>query len=359
MRRGINIVLILTLVLLVVSMSACKKNNHKDGNSKDIVEPDIVKEEVVEDKKDTSAALVKDGELALNSLVVKIGSLEVGYDEVSFYLRELKDKYQSTFGNEIWEFELEDGKLFKDLAKEEALNQVIQLKIIGLKAADEGIELVEEENIEIMKSVEEDLSSTTDDFKEENGITKELLMKTYADNYLATKVYEIKTNNVGTDIAEDEVKQITIQQIVIKTNSLDSKGNKIELTAKEKEAALTKAKKLLKTAKTVDDFYEFAVGKTENVDVEYTFGKGEMDESVEKAAFDLKSGQFSKVIESKEGYHIIYCVNDNDEAATAEVKESIIEGRQEVAFKELYDTWQKDYKVVVNNTIWDQVSIVE
>lgn len=345
MKNGREIIFALTMILALSVLTGC--NNNVSSNTENSAG--------IEEKKvsyDTT------GDLTNNSLIMTIGDVKVGYAETSVYMRELKDQYQTTFGNTIWSYDLGNGKTFADMAKEEVINQISQLKIIGLMAPELGIEITEEEKVKISANVKKYLSSVSDERKNQYGITEEVMMKSYSDNFLASKVFDVTTSDVNTEISEDESKQITIQQILIKTGGEDEEGNKIELTDKEKKQALLKARTLLTQAKKEEDFYTFAEKNTQDVDVEYTFGKGEMPKAVEEAAFALKTGELSKIVVSEDGYYILYCVSDYDETATDEVKEKIIDDRKNTAFEEAYAKWSKNYNVEINNTMWDQVSFL-
>ena len=99
---------------------------------------------------------------------------------------------------------------------------------------------------------------------------------------------------------------IKVQSIYIKTYSVDVEGNIIEYTKEEKQNAKAKAKDLLNQVKEEDaDFYEIASKYSEADEVEYVFGKGEMVEAFETAAYSLKEEQISKLITTDTGYYII------------------------------------------------------
>lgn len=335
-------VIIIVIVLFVVIGWFMKKTNGKS----------------VGEMANTEEKYIKTGQLTNKSLIMTIDNVKVGYDEASVYIRELKDQYQTTFGDTIWSYDLGEGRTFADMAKDEVIDQISQLKIIGLMAPELGIEITKEDRLEISENVKKYLNSVNHEFKVKYGITEELMTKIYTDNFLATKVFEVTTNDVDTQVSEDESKQITIWQILIKTGGEDENGKKIKLTEKEKKQALKKARRLLEQAKEQEDLYSFAEKYTQDIDVEYTFGKGEMPKEVEDAAFSLKTGEFSGIVASEEGYHILYCVTDYDEAATDEVKEKIIEERQNAAFEKAYATWSEKYEVDLNKQMWDQVSFL-
>ena len=53
-----------------------------------------------------------------------------------------------------------------------------------------------------------------------------------------------------------------------------------------------------------------------------------MDSAFEKAAFDLATGEMSKVVEAEGRYYIIRCTSDNDKAKTEVNKSAILEKRK-------------------------------
>lgn len=105
---------------------------------------------------------------------------------------------------------------------------------------------------------------------------------------------------------KDEFKQpeqIRAKHILIKTNHTD--------TQDQKDKARKKIERILAEAKTdKEDFGELARKYSEGPsgqnggDLGY-FGRGQMVPAFEKAAFALKVGEISNVVETKFGYHII------------------------------------------------------
>ncbi|MRR55785.1 MAG: peptidylprolyl isomerase [Deltaproteobacteria bacterium] len=93
-----------------------------------------------------------------------------------------------------------------------------------------------------------------------------------------------------------------------------------KLTAEEKAKAKEKAAGLLKRAKAGEDFAALAKDNStcpsapQGGSLGY-FGKGQMVPEFEKAAFALKPGEISEIVETKFGYHIIK-VTDKKAAGT-------------------------------------------
>lgn len=62
-----------------------------------------------------------------------------------------------------------------------------------------------------------------------------------------------------------------------------------------------------------------------------------MDSAFEKAAFDLATGEMSKVVEAEGRYYIIRCTSDNDKAKTEVNKSAILEKRKLEKFNEDFE----------------------
>jgi peptidyl-prolyl cis-trans isomerase C len=97
-------------------------------------------------------------------------------------------------------------------------------------------------------------------------------------------------------------------------------------TAEEKKAAREKAEKLRKELAGGADFAALAKASStcpssqQGGDLGY-FGKGQMVPAFEQAAFSLKPGEISEVVETQFGYHIIK-LTDKKAAEKVEFKEA-------------------------------------
>lgn len=343
-RRLIAAGFLVTLVLLTTACNNDAKKAEESEIGQGITSTPTATEAVKEDDKN------------LGELIVKIGDEKVYYSEAMIYCQVIKSRYESYFGDSIWSYDM-GGQSFEDTAKEEILNLITQTKIIKNQAEKYNITLTDEEETTISDNAEEFLDNVTSDDKEKYGFTKELIEQFYRENTIYQKVYDAATMNVDTDVSDDEAKQITVQHLLIKTVEDDGSGNQAAMSETDKKAALKKAQELLKEAKETDDFKALAEKNTEDSNVEYTFGTGEMVSEFETAAFALKAGELSGLVETQYGYHIIYCVSDFNEDATLEKKESIIAERQDALFRELYEEWSKTYKVDLEDKEWGQLRL--
>ncbi len=304
------------------------------------------------------------GQTNSGELMAMIGDIRIYYNEAMVYLKSAQENYETEYGNDIWNADIfGNGETFGTMIKEEVINQITELKIIGAQAAKEGITLSEEELADANAYAKEHFESLTSEDISKYLITEELLRQVYVDNLLAEKTFEYYTINVDNKVSDLESKQITIQQILINSVSFDSEGKPIELSTEDKAAAYEKVRSLLEQAKTTEDFYALAEANSEAEKIEFTFGRGEGPEeysdSFEQAAFTLKTGQVSDIISTDYGWHILYCVSDYDADATIQKKEEIISQRRNELFAKLYGEWTANYDVVVNSEAWNTISFEE
>ncbi|MFA9464459.1 MAG: peptidylprolyl isomerase [Velocimicrobium sp.] len=288
------------------------------------------------------------------TILMAVGEETVSMEEAKTYVYFLKHQYEGSIGRVIWDYKLE-GEALNDYAKEQIQNLLAQIKILKQEAAKQGIELTGDEMEEARSCALDYLSQLSKKEKEESGITQEQLTTIYSENILANKVFEISTNDVDTNISDDEVKQITIQYLMVMTKGTDKNGNVVDMTNEEKKKAKSKAKTLYEKAGDATNFLTFAESNTDAKEAETTFSRADAPKELKEEAFGLKSGEMSKLIEGESGYYIIYCVNDNDEDATVKRKEELIMERQKASFEEKFATWSSEYEIVISNTLWNEI----
>jgi len=327
-----------------------------DGDSNTVVQLSYFK---ANGKKQAEELLENTG---AGELVAIIGDTKVYYNEAMVYLKSAQAGYEAEYGKGIWDVDIKgDGVTFGKMLKDEVMDQIIELKIIRSEALKEGIVLEEDEIAQANAYAKEHYNGLTQEDKEKYHITEELLRQVYSDNLLAEKVFEKKTINVDTRVSDYEARQVTVQHILIYSTSLDNDGNRVPLPVQERDEAYNKVLELLASAKETNDFYSLAEANTQAEKIEYTFGRNnppkEYADAFAVAALSLNTGEVSDVITTDYGWHIIYCVTDYNEDATLQLKEDIIEERSFNEFGRIFSEWSKNYEVVINNEVWDAISL--
>lgn len=336
MGKRIGLYLCLAILLIGSTITGCNKVREKEVTEA----PETHEESVDLDE----------------SYAMEIGETKVYYNEIMVYVMLLKQEYEPSLGSKIWDFKPSGDENFADVAKEEIANQITELKIISSEAKAMGIELDEDEKETALRAANTHYDTMSQDIKKEYGITLGTLIQVYEDNVLATKMFENVTEDIDTEVSDEDAKQIKIWEIKINNSKVTKDGEVTPYTVEEKEEALNKARKLLKQAKKTEDFYQFAKDNSEEEDIEYIFGRDDREKVIEDIAFGLKEGEISEVAVTEDGYYILYCVSEFDEDATADKKEDIIVNRQTELFQTIYEGWLEKYPVVIHQKVWELVS---
>ena len=313
-------------------------------------------------KKEESVRVQTEGELSMDSVLMRVGNIGVTYREILIYMYQMKERYEPGFGKEVWNFPVEEGKTFGEYAKEEVLDNITQIKVIVQQAEKDGVVLEEDELSEIEEQAKEYLSGITSRDIKRYGLTEELIEAVYQDNRLAERMYDITTSVVDTDISDQEARQISLQYFAVLTDGTDRNGKKVKFTKKKKQQALKRAQDLRKQAKEAADFGNFADANSDLSSYQAVYGKDELSEAglpeeILKAGLKMKTGEMSKVMTAEDGYYVLYSVSDFDEEATRQKKEQIIEKEQEKIFSEAYAGWSEQYDVELGQNLWKEITL--
>lgn len=286
--------------------------------------------------------------------ILKIGKERVYRNEIAVYLWEQKKQYEQQFGKDIWKYEVEEGKTFAQLVKQQLLEQLIQEKVMLQEAKKESVKLSKQEEQQQQKKAQSAYQKLSKQEKKECGFSKRTLVNVYKNRKWLKKYQEILAKAEKISVSDQEAKQITILQLIIRTTKENKDGEEIPFTKEQKKTALKKAEQLLKKAKETSDFEALARKYSQESQIEFTFGKGEMDEPIETEAFQLKTGEISDIIQDEYGYHILYCVTDFDQAATKKRKAALLQQKKQEMFQKRYQQVLKQYAVQKKN--WKEIS---
>ena len=306
-----------------------------------------------------------------NDIVAKVNENNITIEDFKVTLALNKIDLESKYGSTVWETEVENGVKFKDTFKNRVLKGMIDVEAVCEEAKKDGLTPSEEEidkafdelnkNLyanENYKKILEDLKISDTCIKSQ--VEKTLTIQKYTENFdknLKISDEEMKKyyEEHKADYYKDEVKA---SHILIST--VDDNGK--ELSEAKKKEAKKKAEEVLKKAKSGEEFSELAKEYSDDPgsaanggDLGY-FTKGQMVQPFEEAAFSLKSGEISGLVESEYGYHIIKVYDKIDKQLTFdEVKDEIKKTLTEDKYMESIEAITKKAKVEKNESVIKKV----
>ncbi len=279
--------------------------------------------------------------------------------EIMVYLVNTQEGYEETFGRDIWKKETDTGTIESRL-KESVLAKVAQIKAMNLLAKENEITLSDSEITLAKQAAEEYYSSLSEaDITAMNNVTKEDIVGIYMEQALAGKLYHYIIRDINPEISDDEARTITVEQILLKTYSLDAKGEKASFSESEKKTAYFKARAILASLNDGKSFEELMSEYNEADESIISFGKGMMEEVYETAAFNLGKDEVSGIIETSEGYVILKCITTFNREETEANKIKIVAQRKKDVFGSQYDTFVQSLTKELNQKLWDSVTLVE
>lgn len=278
--------------------------------------------------------------------------------EVLVYLTNTQTKYESVYGDEIWNI-TSNGVSMQDAVKDNVIADISQIKAMNILAKKNNCELSEEDMERVKETASDYYASLSRDEIEYMHVTEDVLVKMYSEYALSNKIYQQIIKDINPEISDDEARTITVQHILIKTYDTDEKGQKVELSLDEKNRAFENAKHILRMAKDGEhDFEELALQYSEGETTEISFGKGEMDPLFEQAAFNLGKDEISEIITTEYGYHILKCVTTFNKGETDGNKTRIADKQRQKVFGENYDEFASTLLTYLNEELWDSIKIV-
>lgn len=279
--------------------------------------------------------------------------------EAMVYLVGTQGGYEKTFGKDIWNADTDSGTVEQRL-KDSVLAKIAQIKVMNLLARENGIELEQSEEQLVLEAAQEYYDTLTDaDIAAMNDVTLQDIEKIIREQAIADKLYDYIIRDINPEISDDEARTITVEQIFIKTYSLDSDGNKVPFSDGEKDAAYRRCREIFKNLLNGASFEELMAQYNEADEGTISFGKGEMDAEFETAAFNLGTEQTSEIIETQDGYAILKCISTFNREETEANKVKIVAQRKREVFGAQYDAFVATLTKQLNQKLWDSVELVD
>lgn len=289
--------------------------------------------------------------------IFRIDTISCYEPEMMVYLTNTQNRYEKVFGAKIWDTQL-NGVTLEENIKETVLAKVAQIKTMALLADKQGVSLSKEEKQLAEQAGEEYFASLSEAEAVAMKADKELIVAMYEEHALAKKVYDYIIKDINPEISDDEARTITVQHILIKTYSLDGSGQRVQYTVKAKNEAYARAEEALAKAKSDANFDTLISEYNEDSRSEYSFGKGEMPEAYETAAFNLGKDEISGIVETDYGYHIIRCISTFNREETDANKIHIVTERKKEVFSEEYDNFVASLIKNLNEPLWAEIRLV-
>lgn len=265
--------------------------------------------------------------VASDETIVSIDGNTASAELYTFWLGNECMNLQSYYGIDVasnWDTEISEGKTLKDFVSEDTLTAIRQQLVLENLCRQYGVELTAEDEAELA----ERRASYVEQFGGEDGYRAELYKLGISEegyerlsrtDYLYSRLYDAYTTP-GTELyATDDVLRayavgagyITADHILLMTVDPQTGGKLDDDTVEQKRQQAEDLLWQLRDSadpdtlfKELADQYSEDAGRAGYPDG-YTFAQGTMVEEFDSAARALEEGEYSDVVESQYGYHII------------------------------------------------------
>lgn len=287
----------------------------------------------------------------------KIGSSTCTTPEIMVYLTTFFNEYVETYGQEMWHYDF-GGVSLEEHVKDVVLSKMTQIKIMNLMAAERNITLNDKEKSQVSAAAEAYFTLVSEQLKEKEKLTVDIVKKVYEEYALANKVYTTITEAADMEISDDEARAVTAQVIYLKNWKMKN-AEKTALTDAETLKTANTAKEVLRKAKDGEDFSLLAAQYGDDKQITKSFARGSVEDKFEELLFSMDEGDISGVIELNDGYYIVKCISTMDYEATQKNKLVLAKQRKQEAFSKAYNEIASNTHSQFRDRQWDSISLDE
>lgn len=309
----------------------------------------------------TAATVTGCAAINTDATVVTVGEDHVTMGVANFYARYqqalAETQYGAYMGDNMWNTQVTDTETMEDNMKKSILETLERMYVLEDYMKDYNVELTDEDNQKIAKAAKEFVKANGNREKETVSGDEETVKRVLSLLTIQEKMREAIIADVDTNISDEEAAQKSMQYVSFPFTKTGEDGKTTELNDQEKKELKKTAEEFAAGAKTAADFEAYAKEK-EYTAVVKTFDKKETMPSEEliKAADTLKEGEFTDIIENKNGYYVAKLTSLFDQEATEAKKKEIVSQRQDDKFTTAVDGLVEKAEIKVNQKQWKKIS---
>jgi peptidyl-prolyl cis-trans isomerase C len=361
-----KVLVCITILFIALGAGCGTKSTEQADTDKNKPAPKIVEMQERAETMDTDAFA---DAFSQSDVAVTIDGVDITEDE----LQKLIEPQLARMTQQNKQLPPTFAQAYKKQLRDWALNRLIREYLLDKKIKEANIVVTDDEvngqveqmastqnppmTIEELKKVVESGGLDFNDWK--NQFRKQLAQQKLVSSHIPDDINS--TEEEAKKYYDDNQKrfqspeQVRASHILIKPVFTESTDDPNQMRAQAKAEALAKTKALLQQIKEGADFAELAKANStcpsapDGGDLRF-FSRGRMTPPFEKAAFALKVGEVSDIVETSYGYHIIK-VTDRKEASTVtfeQVKDMIIQKLAQDKRAELVNKYIDSLKAEAN-----------
>lgn len=279
----------------------------------------------------------------------KCSNMVISTDISDLLLAEQKYSYENLFNNNVWSENI-GNMTMEEYVVDSVKNTIANLIYLNLTADELRIVLTDEENRKAAEAATEYTSMS-------EGISEDAVQEIYTLILRAEKAFYAMTDDVDTEVSNDEARIISVQYVFVSTMVKNEDGTISAVSESEYNRAKKLAEEIYKAARNGSDMISLATEKSSDSIHSMELGRGQYNREFENAAFDLEIGEISDVVETEYGFYVIKCINDNIESNIAKRKAEIVLGRRSEIFLEQYEKYIEKNDIMFNKKYLNNIDI--
>lgn len=304
------------------------------------------------------------GKLDNTKVLAEVGDDKITIGVANFYTRmeqaQYETYYSSFMGEDMWNTEMEEGKTYEESIKDSMLEILENLYLMKAHMEEYGVELTEEEQQKIAKTVSTFLENNSLDNKEVISAEEEYVTEVLELLTIQKKMDEAMKSGVDEEVSDEDAAQKSMQFIAFNYVKQKEDGTSEGMTDEEKAQQLSDAQTFVEPLKEAENPDLEAAAKEAGYEVQtMTFDakSQNLPEDVMKAANAMEQeGQLSDVIETDTGCYVLKLVSLLDREATDAKKEQIVNERKQEQYDSLMEQWREETTIVEHKNAWRQIS---